>query len=71
MTLLTRSLSDLQAMPTLAVAQADSLKIQTPTHRVWLSRCGVADGLSYDNEVTVEVLINGRWVIDHTYEGKD
>jgi len=54
-------LSELETMPTLCVGQADNLKIDTGTRRVWLSRCTVADGEPYNNKVTVERLINGCW----------
>ena len=55
-------LEDLEAMPTLCVGQADDLKIDTGTRRVWLSRMTIEDGMPYDNQVSVEKLIDGRWV---------
>lgn len=61
------SLDELQSLPTLATSQADDLKVDMPTYRVWLSRCTVADGEPYDNKVTVERLRNGRWKEDDTY----
>jgi len=48
------TLAELEAMPTLTVGQADDLKIETETRRVWLSRLGVADGMPYANQVTEE-----------------
>lgn len=48
------SLGDLVALPTLTQGQADDLKIDTGTERVWLSRMTVEDGMEFDNEVTVE-----------------
>ena len=56
-----RTLAELEALPDLGVSQADSLKFDDGTTRVWLSRCGVADGEPYPNKVTVEVLRFGRW----------
>ena len=56
------SLTDLEAMPTLIQGQADDCKIDTGTKRVWLSRCGVEDGEPYDNRVTIERLVDGRWI---------
>ena len=56
------TLSELEVMPTIDQGHFDNLKIQTPTHRVWLSRCGVADGMPHDHGVTVEQLQAGRWV---------
>ena len=56
------SLAELEALPTLCVSQADSLKIESDTERVWLSRCTVADGEPWDNKVTVELLIAGAWL---------
>lgn len=37
--------------------------------RVWLCRCGVADGIPLDNQITVERCIDGRWITTDTYEG--
>lgn len=61
--------SDLRSMPTLCVGQADDLKVDDGSTRVWLSRCGVADGLPSDNLVTVENLVDGRWVTAEVYNG--
>lgn len=51
---------DLARRPTLSVGQAADLKIDTGTMRVWLSRCGIADGEA--QPVQVERLVGGRWV---------
>lgn len=61
---------DLRDLPTLAVGQADDLKLAGDGYQVWLSRCTVADGEPYDNKITVEQLVNGRWVTIDTYPGK-
>jgi hypothetical protein len=60
---------ELRSLPTLSVAQADNLKIDTGTERVWLSRCGVEDGEPYDDKITVERLRGGRWVTVEEYPG--
>jgi CDGSH-type Zn-finger protein len=60
---------DLRDRPTLATGQADSLKIDTGQTRYWLCRCGIADGMPYDDQVTVERLIDGRWETVDTYPG--
>jgi len=64
------SLAELEELPTLSEGQFDNLKVETSTRRVWLSRCGVADGEPYPNKVTVERLINGRWEVETTYQAK-
>ena len=61
--------NDLDQMDTLAVGQADDLKIDENGKRVWLCRCGVADGMAYDNQITIERYLNNRWVTVETYEG--
>ena len=66
----TFSANELRALPTLSVRQADDLKVDTGATRVWLCRCGVADGMPYDNQVTVERLHNGRWLAWEKYEAK-
>lgn len=47
----------LAALPTLSVGQADSLKIDTATVRVWLARVGPADGADPAEAVTVEARV--------------
>ena len=61
---MTYSLAELESLPTLAVGQADNLKLDDGETRVWLCRCGVADGMPYDHQVTVERLIDGRWTTE-------
>ena len=63
------SARDLEHLPTLATGQADDLKIDDGDTRVWLCRCGIDDGMPFDNAVTVEKLQNGRWVQVEQYEG--
>lgn len=62
------SLDELEKLPTLCIGQADNLKIETESERVWLSRCGIEDGEPYDNKVSIETLINGSWVTSDVYE---
>lgn len=66
------TLESLRALPTLSVGQADSLKIETEDTRVWLCRCGVADGMPYDNQVTIERFdsVKGRWYDAAKHEAK-
>ena len=60
---------DLIDRPTLSTGQADNLKIDTGKTRYWVSRCGIADGLSTDHLVTVERLTAGRWEAVDEYDG--
>ncbi len=60
--------SELRELPTLATGQADSLKVDTGAHRVWICRVGIEDGMPYDDGVTVEELQDGRWVTVEEYE---
>jgi CDGSH-type Zn-finger protein len=67
---------ELAELPTLSTSQADSLKVEGQDergyYRVWLCRCGVADGMPYDNQVTVERLTaEGRWRTVEKYPGGD
>lgn len=60
----------LRGLPTLAVGQADDLKIERAHTRVWLSRCTVGDGEPYNNKVTVERQgALGVWEVRETYPG--
>ena len=62
------SLAELQGRPTLSQSHCEDLKVQTDDMRVWLSRMTVDDGAAYDNEVTIERLVDGRWRKVSTYE---
>ena len=62
------TIKELEAMSTLCVGQADSLKVDLGHIRVWLSRCTVADGEPYDNKVTIEQLVDGVWTDVLTYQ---
>jgi len=64
---------ELEEMPTLAQGQADDLKVEETIHgtkyRVWLCRCGVEDGMPYDNAITIERYQYGRWIEVDMYPG--
>ncbi len=62
------TLTELLELPTLAVGQADDLKVDTGAERQWLSRCTVADGEPFDHKVTTERREHGRWVVVDVYE---
>jgi hypothetical protein len=65
-------LRELERLPTLAVSQADDLKIDLPGRfRVWLSRRGIEDGEPYPNKVTIEQWRDDRWIVARTYEAKE
>lgn len=50
--------AELEKLPTLCVGQADDLKIDTGTIRVWLSRV--------DESITVETYKGGCWIVTAT-----
>lgn len=60
---------EIRDLPTLSQGQSDNLKLDDGTTRVWLCRCGVEDGMPYDDQITVERLTAGRWEIIDTYAG--
>ncbi len=64
------TLRELQKMPTISQGHSEDLKYETGSTRVWLSRCGVEDGMPVDNMVTIEKLVGGRWSIVDTYEAE-
>lgn len=66
--------AELDALPTLAIGQADSLKVDNGDGvRVWLSRVGKADDdtMPYEHTVYVERYdsATGRWETVETYDG--
>lgn len=65
------SLKKLQSLPTLHQGQTDDLKIETNRECVWLSRLTIADGMPYNNEVTIEQRNPaGEWRTVEQYEAK-
>ena len=64
------TLRELQAMETISQGHTDDLKIKTEDTKVWLSRMTVEDGMPYDNMVTVEKLIDGRWEVIEEYPAR-
>jgi hypothetical protein len=64
------SLSEICKMPTIQQGHFDNLVYQSETKRVWISRMTVEDGQPYNNQVTVEKLVDGNWVIKEQYEAK-
>ena len=61
------TLEYLEKLPTLHSGHFDNLKIKEGDVQVWLSRMTVADGMPYDNQVTVEKLVNGVWTTVDEY----
>jgi hypothetical protein len=66
---MTYTTTELEILPTLAQGQTDNLKVDDGETRVWLCRCGVADGMPYENQITEERLTDGRWVTVAEYPG--
>lgn len=64
------TLRELQAMETIEQGHTDNLKIKTEDTKVWLSRMTVEDGMPYNNMVTVEKLINGKWETIEEYQAE-
>lgn len=56
------SLEELEEMETISIGQADNLKVETEDTRIWLCRCGIDDGMPYDNQVTVEKLDKNDYI---------
>jgi hypothetical protein len=61
--------AELEEMETLWQGHTDNLKYDDGETRYWLSRMTVADGMPYDNAVTVETLTDGRWITVAEYQG--
>ena len=55
------NLAYLELQPTLHQGHFDNLKVDENGLRVWLSRMTVADGMPYNNEVTIEQYVNNNW----------
>lgn len=61
------ALDYLNSLPTISTGHFDNLKIDENGFRIWLSRMTIADGMPYDNQVTIEKLIKGEWITIETY----
>ena len=68
----TKTLSELESLPTLSQGQADDLKIDDGNTRVWLSRMSIEDGMPYNNQVSIEELnyAKGCWEVVKTYQAE-
>ena len=55
-------------MPTIKSGHFDNLVYESETKRVWISRMTTQDGQPYDNQVTIEKLIDGKWSITEQYQ---
>ena len=72
------SLSKVKRLPVLHQGHFDNLIwVNFNTHspfrnvgdtKVWVSRCTVADGMPYNNQVTVEMWDGNKWEIVDQYE---
>lgn len=56
------SLDELEKLPTISEGYTCDLKIESDTERIWLARTGILDGEPFNNKVTIERLIDGRWI---------
>lgn len=64
------TLQEVCTLPVLKQGHTDNLVYQGTNKRVWISRMTVEDGQPYDNQITVEKLVNGVWAIKEQYQAK-
>lgn len=64
------TIHQIESLPTLNQGHTDDLKLESATSRVWLSRLTKEDGMPYDNQVTEEQLVNGKWETVRQYQAK-
>lgn len=64
------TLKELERMPTVHEGHFDNVKFDDGKIKVSLSRMTVADGMPYDNQVTVEKLIKGKWKTVDEYKAR-
>jgi hypothetical protein len=62
------SLAELDEMPTLHEGHCENVKYVDNDIKITLSRMTKADGMPYDNQVTVEKKVNGEWVKETQYQ---
>ncbi len=65
--------AELAELTTISSGHFDNTKMEGEDargrYRVLLSRCGIADGMPYDNGITVERLVGGCWEEAAAYPG--
>lgn len=62
------TLREIQAMPVVRQSQYDDVLFESERFRVWRSNMTIEDGAPYNNQITVEECMDGRWVIVMQYE---
>jgi len=62
------SLKEICSMPVLKQGHFDNLVYESTTKRVWLSRMTIEDGMPFNNQVTIETLVQGKWEIKEQYQ---
>lgn len=63
-----RTLREIRSMPIIRTSQYDDVLFENEKYRMWLSNMTVDDGAPYNDQVTVEEYIDGKWVIIMQYE---
>lgn len=64
------TLKQLESKPTLEQGHFDDLKARKDNVKVWLSRMTIADGMPYNNQVTIERYTGDRWETIDQYEAR-
>lgn len=64
------TLKEVKSLSTIQQGQYADLKYASLYVRIWLSRLTVEDGEPYNNKITIEYFIDGKWIERDTYEAK-
>jgi hypothetical protein len=64
------TLKEIEKMPVINQGQFDNVIFNDGKIKICISRCTIADGMNYNNEVTEEHYINNDWVVFRQYEAK-
>jgi len=64
------TLEEAKNMTVLSQGHFDNLIYEENNIRIWLSRMTIADGIPYDNQITVEEYCDGVWATLDVYQAK-
>lgn len=56
------TLKQLQKRATIYQGQTDDCKYANGKMRIWVSRMTKEDGMKTDNEISIERLVDGKWI---------
>ena len=64
------TLKEVKKMPVIRQDHSRNIVAEDTLRRVSISRMTIADGAPYNNQVTIEIMLNNEWRVVVQYEAK-